>query len=391
MLAPNLMSVSQLHLSLSGFPEGTAEAPSGPSSRKDPDEGIPRRSPPSGCTSSSSVGRCSASAPKDENDGPVRRDGRVFCRSAKATSKTHAAGHVLPFAAPVAGKPVVLASRRKLGPVRQLGAHSALLLMCHCTRQGRNPRKIGGMTPSSSCASVDEGGQAPESEGGGGHGARGGNWRGGLLRRLARRGSASLRRGRGSALARGVQRDGQWRGQHLPENVEFGPETGKTTVPLAAKVAHVRKVRSDAGCRRRRCARQLDVFREARRAGNRLLSCLRTSRRSCRPSRPTVTTAPPCATHGVDKVGTISATRRRRKRRFLSANSGVLPQAQAPPTRASRPGAARSGVVRQQGRGQPTHEAGALERRRRPERPRLQGDVGPRRVAGDDRAARTTA
>ena len=39
MLAPNLMSVPQLRLSLSGFPEGTAEAPSRPSSRKNPDEG----------------------------------------------------------------------------------------------------------------------------------------------------------------------------------------------------------------------------------------------------------------------------------------------------------------------------------------------------------------
>ena len=66
-------------------------------------------------------------------------------------------------------------------------------------------------------ASVDEGGQALEGEGG--HGPRGGNWRSGLLRRLARRGSASPRRGRGSVL--GVQRDGQWRGRHSPENVEF--------------------------------------------------------------------------------------------------------------------------------------------------------------------------
>ena len=103
------------------------------------------------------------------------------------------------------------------------------------------------------------------------------------------------------------------------KTLSFGPETGKTTALLAAEVAHVRKVRPDAGRRRR--ARQLDVSREARRAGSRLLSCLRTSRRSCRPSRPTGTTASPCATHGIDKVGTISATRRRRKRRprFLSA------------------------------------------------------------------------
>ena len=45
---------------------------------------------------------------------------------------------------------------------------------------------------------------------------------------------------------------------------------------------------------------------------------------------------------------------------------------------------------REQGAGQPAHEAGALERRRRPERPHLQGVVGPlrRRVAGDDRNVR---
>ena len=134
---PNLMSVSQLRLSLSGFPEGTAEAPSRPSSRKDPDEGIPKRSPPSDCTSGSSVGRCPASAPRCENDGPVRRDGRVFYRSTEATSKTHIvrSGRVLPFAVPLVGKPVVLAGRRKPGPVRHLGpaARSALALLCHCT------------------------------------------------------------------------------------------------------------------------------------------------------------------------------------------------------------------------------------------------------------------
>ena len=151
MLAPNLMSVSQLRLSLSGFPEGTAEVPSGPSSRKD--EG--RRSPPPGCTSGSSVGRRSASAPKDENDGPVRRDGRVFYRSTKATAKTHVvrSGHVPPFAVPLSGKPVVLAGRRKLGPVRQLGqaVRSALMLPCHCTpKDGAEIfERLGGMTPSS--------------------------------------------------------------------------------------------------------------------------------------------------------------------------------------------------------------------------------------------------
>ena len=117
------------------------------------------------------------------------------------------------------------------------------------------------------------------------------------------------------------------------KTLSFGPETGKTTALLAAEVAHVRKVRPDAGRRRRRCARQLDVSREApaRRAGSRLLSCLRTSRRSCRPSRPTGTTAPPCAPHGVDKVGdTLSPRQGDDENGGSSARARVLPQAQAP-------------------------------------------------------------
>ena len=154
--------------------------PSRLSLRKDPDEG--RRSPPSGCTSGSSAGRCPASAPKDENDGPVRRDGRVFYRSTEATSKTHAAGHVLPFAVPLAGKPVVLAGRRKPGPASR--ARTALSRSCAIARDGAEIfERLGGMTPSSSCASVDEGRQALEGEGGG-HGPRGGNWRSGAPSRL---------------------------------------------------------------------------------------------------------------------------------------------------------------------------------------------------------------
>ena len=88
--------------------------------------------------------------------------------------------------------------------------------------------------------------------------------------------------------------------------------------------------------------------------------------------------------------GTTSATRRRRKRRprFLSASSGSSAGTDAAcATRASRSEVTRSGVVREQGAGQPAHETGrhALERRRRPERPHLQGVVGPLRrcVAGD--------
>ena len=57
----------------------------------------------------------------------------------------------------------------------------------------------------------------------------------------------------------------------------------------------------------------------------------------------------------------ISATRRRRNRRFSGANSGFSASTDAAcVTRTSRPTAARSGVVRQQGPGQPAHgRAGA--------------------------------
>ena len=165
------------------------------------------------------------------------------------------------------------------------------------------------------------------------------------------------------------------------KTLSFGPETGKTTALLDAEVAHVRKVRPDAGRCRRRRARQLDVSREARRTGNRLLSRLRTSRRSCRPSRPTGTTAPPCVTPAStrsairylrDKATTKTAVLERELRFFRKHRRRLRePQGQGLRLRRRRSS--------EQGTGQPTHEAGALERRRRPERPHLQGDVGPLR------------
>ena len=123
------------------------------------------------------------------------------------------------------------------------------------------------------------------------------------------------------------------------KTLSFGPEAGKTTALLAAEVAHVQKVRPDAGCRRR--ARQLDVSREApaRRAGGRFLSC--TSRRSCRACgggrlvRPRHFARRTASTrwairHLRDKATTKTAT--------AVLEREVLPQAQVPPARASRPG-----------------------------------------------------
>ena len=192
------------------------------------------------------------------------------------------------------------------------------------------------------------------------------------------------------------------------KTLSFGrmPETGKTTALLAAEVAHVRKVRPDAGRCRRRRARQLDVSRDApaRRASSRFLSRLRTSQRSCRPSRPTGTTsiASPCATPPTastrsairylrDKATTKTATAvLERELRFFRRHRCRMRYASLK----AKGCTLRRRRSRQQGAGQPAHEAGrhALERRRRPERPHLQGvaDVRPlrRRVAGDDRNAR---
>ena len=118
----------------------------------------------------------------------VRFAGTIRFSTAEATSKTHAAGPVLPFVVPLAGKLVVLAGRRKLGPVRQPGPAA----------------------------------------------------------RRASCGTVSFHDAEGTRL----------------KTLSFGPETGKTTAPLAAEVAHVRKARPDAGRRRRRRARQPDVSRE---------------------------------------------------------------------------------------------------------------------------------
>ena len=62
-------------------------------------------------------------------------------------------------------------------------------------------------------------------------------------RRLARRGSASPRRGRGSMP--GVLRDGQFPGRGRQKTLGFGPEVGKATAQLAEEIAHVRKVRPE--------------------------------------------------------------------------------------------------------------------------------------------------
>ena len=218
--------------------------------------------------------------------------------------------------------------------------------------------------------------------------------RSGFLHRLARRGSASSRRGQGSVLARGVLRDRQLPrcGRRSPENGEPCAHAGSRQGD--AEVAARRRGRpcpesaarpAVGRCRRRR-ARQLDVSRgaSARRTGGRLLSrhlgevadhavatdwydrhraVLRDDER------------------GVDKVvRALSAARQPalkildRELAFFRKNRGALrePQGQGLPGRVGR---RRS---RQQGAGQPAHETGgpALERAVRTSLP-----SGRRRVA----------
>ena len=83
---------------------------------------------------------------------PVRRDGRVFYRSTKATSKTHAAGRVLRSLYRSPGSPSFLPVDESLGmPHRSGGAQRS---RAPAPATGRKLQRLGGMTPSSSCASV---------------------------------------------------------------------------------------------------------------------------------------------------------------------------------------------------------------------------------------------
>ena len=94
------------------------------------------------------------------------------------------------------------------------------------------------MTPSSSCASVDEVGQALEGEGSDGHEPRGGN---GARRRAVSLDGVPLRLDGEACWASSGTVSGA-DGTRL-KTLSFGPETGKTTALLAAEVA--RKVRPD--------------------------------------------------------------------------------------------------------------------------------------------------
>ena len=145
------------------------------------------------------------------------------------------------------------------------------------------------------------------------------------VRRLARRGSASPRRGRGSML--GVLRDGQFPGRGRQKTLSFGPEAGKATLKaqLAEEIAHVRKVRPE-----------LVAVADAAPDNWTFLEKLRPDERAIDFFHAISARFPTVATDWYEKYRAarrrrrrrqgraISATRRRRNRRFSGANSGFF-------------------------------------------------------------------
>ena len=98
---------------------------------------------------------------RDENIGPVRRDGRVFYRSTEATSKIiHTLFGPVTFFRPLyrsPGSPSFSPVDESLGLFDKYltgpAARSALMLLCHCTPTDGAEifKRLGGMSPSSSC------------------------------------------------------------------------------------------------------------------------------------------------------------------------------------------------------------------------------------------------
>ena len=167
------------------------------------------------------------------------------------------------------------------------------------------------------------------------------------------------------------------------KTLSFGPEVGKATLKaqLAEEIAHVRKVRpelvavADAAPdnwtfleKLRPDEQAVDFFHACEHlsevSDHAVASNWYEKYRAARRRR----------RHRQGHSGAISATRRRQNRnsRFSGANSGFSASTDAAcATQASRPTAARSGVVRQQGPGQPAHETGALEHEVRMSSPSL--------------------
>ena len=258
MLAPNPQHhVTQPRLSLFGAPPWDRRGvPVFPSLRRGKTRG---RSPlsRSDCRSNSSRSR---GAPASKTRTTVHRDGRVFHRSAEPT--THAAGQVLPFAVPFAGKRVVLSGKTwayRPGPT----ARSDDLAPLHAGGRAEIFERLG----APSCLKR-------------------------LLTKAGRRGAGRDRPPEAETVPEApapfrstgfLRPDGDEEACQASSGTvssadgtrlkTLNAETGKATAQLAAAVA--RKVRpDDSRCRRCR-TRQLNVSREvpARRTGSRFLSC----------------------------------------------------------------------------------------------------------------------
>ena len=196
------------------------------------------------------------------------------------------------------------------------------------------------------------------------------------MRCLARRGSASPRRGRRSMP--GVLRDGQFPGRGRQKTLSFGPEVGKATAQLAEEIAHVRKVRPELVAVADAAPDNwtfLEKLRPNERAVDFFHACEHLSEVSDRreqlvrkvPRRATTPAARSAIRYLRDKATTEPEVLRR-ELGFFRKHRHRLRKPQGQRLRLRRRGS------RQQGSGQPAHETGALEHEVRMSSPSL---VGP--------------
>ena len=114
---------------------------------KEPNERAPRRSPisRSSCISGGSVVRRSTPG-RERRPGSPRRPGLLPVHKSNLENRSHLvrSGQVPASAVPLAGKPVVLAGRRKLGPAVPHGSSGAQRCFCAIARRQTEPKSLSG-------------------------------------------------------------------------------------------------------------------------------------------------------------------------------------------------------------------------------------------------------
>ena len=144
MLASNLMSVCSSVCPFRGCPKGPLRCLRGPRrGRTRTRGGVRRRRVAQAAPRSAVLGKCAEG--RERRSGPPGRSGFLSVHKSDVENPRCRSR-----------SPVRCTGRREARRSRQStkawacstpAVHSALLLMCHCTRRGRNPRKIGGHAP----------------------------------------------------------------------------------------------------------------------------------------------------------------------------------------------------------------------------------------------------